>query len=725
MQNAIVQYDDLARIKAYRHHDPGAILGRHTAGSTVFARSLLPHAVTARITGPDAPMTRVPDSDVFEYRGRPENVPEYYGIVWRDQQGREHFHHEPYCFPPQVTDFDLHLFNEGRHYQCYEFLGAHVRTIAAVTGVLFVTWAPNAERVSVIGDFNRWDGRCHPMRIRGSSGIWELFIPGLAAEMKYKFELRGRDGGDIMVKTDPYGRSFELRPATAGIVTGPSAYAWGDAEWLDARAGWNCLHAPLSIYELHAGSWRRDVDGNFLNFRALAAQLVPYVRHLGFTHIELMPISEHPLDASWGYQTTGFYAVSSRYGTPDDFRYFIDQCHRHGIGVILDWVAGHFPRDTHALARYDGTPLYEHADPRRGEHKDWGTLIFNYSRNEIRSFLIANARFWIREFHLDGLRVDAVASMLYLDYSRKPGEWLPNAHGGNENLEAIEFLRTMNEQVLGNHPGVLTIAEESTAWPQVTRPPWLGGLGFSMKWNMGWMHDTLLYVSKDPIYRHYHHDNLTFGLLYAFHENFVLPFSHDEVVHGKGSLINKMPGDAWQRFANLRLLYTYMYTYPGKKLLFMGAEFGQWKEWNHDTGLDWELTGQAAHARLGDLVRELNRLYTGRPELHYRDFESDGFEWIDCHDSPQSVLSYVRRHGLGFLIVVLNFTPVPRHGYRLGVPRHGHYRELLNSDSEYFGGSNLGNANGVTAEAHAWMGKPYSIRLDLPPLAGLILECRP
>jgi len=715
--------EDIMRLQAARHHDPAVVLGRHQARARVIARSLLPHAVEAWIVGADSAMNRLLKTDVFEYVGRPEEIPERYQVRWRDRQGREHLHHEPYCFPPQITDFDLHLFNEGRHQQCYEFLGAHVRSVAGVDGACFATWAPNAERISVIGDFNHWDGRCHPMRVRGASGVWELFIPGLTAGLNYKFEIRARNSGNILVKADPYGRQFEMRPATASIICAVSSYQWQDADWLATRAQGNFLHAPLSIYELHAGSWQRSADRKFLSYRELATQLVPYVRQLGCTHIELLPISEHPLDASWGYQTTGFYAASSRFGGPDDFRYFVDQCHEAGIGVILDWVAGHFPRDEHALARYDGTPLYEHGDPRRGEHKDWGTLIFNYSRNEVRNFLIANALYWIREFHLDGLRVDAVASMLYLDYSRKPGEWLPNEHGGNENLEAIDFLRTMNEQVLGNHPGVITIAEESTAWPQVTRPPWLGGLGFSMKWNMGWMHDTLQYFTKDPIHRHFHHDNLTFGLLYTFHENFVLPFSHDEVVHGKGSLINKMPGDDWQRFANLRLLYTYMFTYPGKKLLFMGGEFAQWREWDQDHALDWDLTTYARHAQIIKLVADLNRLYSSRPELHYNDFDHTGFEWIDCHDASQSVLSYIRKHPGGFLVVVLNFTPVPRRDYRLGVPRGGHYRELLNSDSAYFGGSNLGNASGVSAETLTWMGRPYSIKLDLPPLAGIILEC--
>ena len=722
MSSTTINDEDIERLIAFRHHDPGVVLGQHIAGKETIARSLLPHAREVKLADSGQPMQRIKGTDIFEYRGPSKNVPDRFRVSWSDHHGREYEDYEPYCFPPQITDFDLHLFSEGRHQQCYEFLGAHVHVVDGIPGVLFATWAPNAERVSVVGDFNHWDGRCHPMRVRGSSGVWELFIPGISSGVNYKFEIRARGSGNILIKTDPYGRQFELRPATSSIVTAPTEFQWQDADWLTARAQRDVLHSPLSVYELHLGSWRRSENGGFLNFRDIATQLVPYVKEMGFTHIELLPITEHPLDASWGYQTTGFYAVTSRFGSPDDFRFFVDHCHQQGIGVILDWVAGHFPRDEHALARYDGTPLYEHADPRRGEHRDWGTLIFNYSRNEIRSFLISNALFWIKEFHLDGLRVDAVASMLYLDYSRKEGEWLPNEYGGNENLEAIDFLRNMNEQLLGSCPGVLTIAEESTAWPSVTRPPWVGGLGFSMKWNMGWMHDTLLYMSKDPVHRHYHHDNLTFGLLYSFHENFVLPFSHDEVVHGKGSMINKMPGDYWQRFANLRLLYTYMFTYPGKKLMFMGCEFGQWDEWDHHKALDWALLDYPNHTQLRHLLAELNRLYTSYQALYFRDFEHQGFEWIDCHDASQSVLSYIRRHDDSFLVIVLNFTPVPRHDYRLGVPVNGFYRELLNSDSSYFGGSNLGNASGVQAEALSWMGRPYSIKLNLPPLAGLILE---
>ena len=715
--------DDISRLSAACHHDPGVVLGKHCQGSTEVARSLVPDAKVVTIVEIGQQMERIGDSDVFEWFGPKDSVPDKFRIRWQDTQGLQHEQYEPYCFPPQISDFDLHLFNEGKHQHAYLFLGVQHKSIESITGILFATWAPNAERVSVTGDFNQWDGRRHPMRVRGTSGIWELFIPGVEAGMNYKFEIRTRDSGEILSKSDPYGRQFELRPATASIIPQQDKFSWNDADWIASRRTSECLHAPMSIYELHLGSWRQQTGGGFLNYRQIADQLIPYLKEMSFTHIELLPITEHPLDASWGYQTTGFFAPTSRYGSADDFRYFVDDCHRHGIGIILDWVAGHFPKDKHGMAQFDGTTLYEHEDPRRGEHLQWGTLVFNYSRHEVRNFLISNAIYWIKEFHLDGLRVDAVASMLYLDYNREEGEWLPNDFGGNENLEAIDFIRELNEQVLSQYPGVVMIAEESTAWPQVTRPPWVGGLGFSMKWNMGWMHDTLAYMNNDPIYRHYHHDELTFGLLYAFHENFVLPFSHDEVVHGKGSMINKMPGDDWQRFANLRLLYTYMFTYPGKKLLFMGSEFAQWNEWDHERSLDWELLDVPAHAQVKSLVSDLNRLYVQHPALHYYDFDDHGFEWIDCHDASQSVLSYLRKYQDRYLVVILNFTPVPRHGYRLGVPRSGYYRELINSDSEYYGGSNVGNDAGVQSASIAWMGKDQSIMLDLPPLAGLVLEC--
>jgi 1,4-alpha-glucan branching enzyme len=710
---------DLERLAALRHHDPGLILGRHVTERGTVARSLLPGAVSAVIADTGAPMVRIGDTDIFEWSGS-EALAEHFRVTWQTADGARHTHYEPYCFPPLIRDFDLHLFGEGRHRHVWRFLGACCFTVDGIDGVLFSVWAPNAERVSVIGDFNGWDGRRHPMRVR-SAGVWELFLPELRPGLLYKFEIRTRSGS-ILVKSDPCGRQFERRPATAAIVCVDPDFQWSDGDWLESRGAGEWQHQPMSIYELHAGSWQRSADGSFLNYRELAHRLVPYVRELGFTHIELLPITEHPFDGSWGYQTTGFFAPTSRFGTPDDFRYFVDNCHRHGIGVILDWVSGHFPRDAHALACFDGSYLYEHEDPRRGEHADWGTLVFNYARHEVRAFLISNALYWLEEFHLDGLRVDAVAAMLYLDYSRRPGEWIPNEHGGNEDLDAIAFLRELNQEVLTRLPGVMMIAEESTAWPQVTRPAWVGGLGFTLKWNMGWMHDTLLYLGKDPVHRQYHHDQLTFGLLYAFHENFVLPFSHDEVVHGKGSLIGRMPGDDWQRFANLRLLYTYQFTYPGRKLLFMGSEFGQWHEWRHDEPLHWDLLQWPAHQGVRNLVADLNRLYTGLPELHAHDFEQQGFDWIDCHDATQSILCYLRRHGESFVVVVLNFTPVPRLGYRVGVPLPGAWRELLNSDSAHYGGGNIGNGGQLHAVERPWMGRPYSLELTVPPLAGIVLQ---
>jgi 1,4-alpha-glucan branching enzyme len=591
-----------------------------------------------------------------------------------------------------------------------------------IEGVLFAVWAPNAGRVSVIGDFNLWDGRCHPMRNLGSSGIWELFIPGLAIGCLYKFEILNRQSNEVLIKTDPYGQQFEFRPKTASIVVNEKGYAWQDHQWMSRRsASRDWLHEPMSIYEVHLGSWKRDPRGNFLNYRELAVQLIDYVKEMGFTHIELLPVTEHPLDASWGYQTTGYFAPTSRYGTPDDFRYFIDTCHQNNIGVILDWVPAHFPKDYFALARFDGSALYEHEDPRKGEHRDWGTLIYNYGRNEVKNFLLSSAIFWLEEFHLDGLRVDAVASMLYLDYSRGPDDWIPNIYGGNENLEAIDFLKELNTVTHDQHPGTVIMAEESTSWPQVTRPTWTGGLGFSMKWNMGWMHDTLAYMSQEPIHRQYHHDQLTFGMLYAFTENFTLPFSHDEVVHGKGSLVNKMPGDEWQRFANLRLLYTYMYTYPGKKLLFMGCEFGQGTEWNFNRALDWYVLDYAHHRGVQKLVKDLNTLYKDHPALYAHDFDHHGFEWIDCHDVQQSIISYRRKSDHEELYIILNFTPVVREHYRIGVPQAGTYSEIFNSDSTYYDGSNVGNGQ-VTSEPVAWMNQPHSISLTLPPLGAIILK---
>ncbi len=718
--NTIALTPDIRKIIDARHHDPFSLLGRHISGEEEIVRAFVPGAVSVHIMPGNLAMRRIAESDLFEWRGLAGATGTPYRLCWHDKDGQEHCFIDPYQFSPHISEFDRHLFGEGKHWHIYRILGAHPVEREGVQGVRFATWAPNAERVSVVGDFNNWDGRCHPMTVHGGSGIWELFIPELASGALYKFEIRSRGSGEILVKTDPYGQQFELRPGTAAIIRNDSPYQWRDADWMKQRACRDWQHAPMSVYEVHPGSWRRNENGDFLNYRELATQLVEYVSALGFSHIELLPITEHPLDASWGYQTTGYFAPTSRFGTPDEFRFFVDYCHQHGIGVLLDWVPAHFPKDRHGIARFDGTALYEHEDPRRGEHRDWGTLIYNFGRNEVKNFLLASAIYWLEEFHIDGLRVDAVASMIYLDYSREEGDWIPNVYGGNENLEALEFLRELNTTVHGQHPGALVIAEESTSWPQVSRPVWLGGLGFSMKWNMGWMHDTLQYMSKDPVHRHYHHDQLTFGLLYAFTENFMLPFSHDEVVHGKGSLLNKMPGDEWQRFANLRLLYTYMYTYPGKKLLFMGNEFGQGIEWDFSRALDWYVLDFPLHQGVKRLLGDLNRNYRSIPPLYRYEFEPEGFEWLDCHDAEQSVLSYLRKEDDSFAVVVLNFTPVVRKNYRLGVPSPGHYRELLNSDSAYYGGSNTGNGGGTNSEPIPWMGQPHSIELTLPPLAGMI-----
>ena len=670
------------RILEARHHDPFEVLGKHREGKQDVVRAFIPYCSEVRIEENGESLTRIADTDLFEWRGSLGSVPDRYQLTWVDGDGIQWSAYDPYCFPPQLGDLDLHWFGEGRHLHAYRFLGAHPCEVDRIAGTRFALWAPNAERVSVVGDWNHWDGRRHPMRSRGGSGLWELFIPGVSAHEFYKFEIRNRDRGSIHIKTDPYARAYELRPGTAAVTCKAGGYDWQDQQWMQARASRSWLHAPLSIYEVHLGSWQRDPQGQFQNYRQLAERLVNHVQELGFTHIELLPVTEHPFDGSWGYQTTGYFAPTSRFGTPDDFRYLVDYCHRHGIGVILDWAPGHFPKDDFALANFDGTPLYEHADPRRGEHRDWGTLIFNYGRNEVRNFLLSSAIYWLEEMHVDGLRVDAVASMLYLDYSREADDWVPNVYGGRENLEAIDFLRHLNQVTHAEQPGSIVIAEESTAWPQVTRPVDGGGLGFSMKWNMGWMHDTLQYMSKEPVHRKYHHNQLSFGLLYAFNENFVLPFSHDEVVHGKGSMLDKMPGDTWQRFANLRTLYTYMFTYPGKKLLFMGCEFGQYSEWNYDTALPWHLLEDPRHAGLKQLIHDLNGLYRDEPALHQYDFEAGGFRWIDCHDADHSMLSYCRQGAGQTAVVLLNFTPVPRQGYRLGVPEAGTYRLRLNSGAK-------------------------------------------
>jgi 1,4-alpha-glucan branching enzyme len=619
---------------------------------------------------------------------------------------------------------DVHLVAEGSHRRVYERLGAHPCTFEGVPGVAFAVWAPNALRVSVVGDFNAWDGRRHPMRKRVEAGVWELFIPAVEPGALYKYELLGRDGDLLPLKADPLSFEQEKPPSTASRVVGLPRHGWRDTEWMGTRHDRHALSAPISIYEVHLGSWRRKQGDDLLSYDDLAEQLIPYVRDMGFTHLELMPVSEHPFAGSWGYQPIGLYAPTSRFGDPEAFARFVDSCHQAGIGIVIDWVPAHFPTDAHGLVRFDGTALYEHEDPRLGFHQDWNTLIYNFGRREVRNYLVANALYWLERFHVDALRVDAVASMLYLDYSRAPGEWIPNVHGGRENLDAVAFLQEMNTRVFGDHPGATTIAEESTAWPQVSRPVDGGGLGFGYKWNMGWMHDTLEYMGHDPVHRRFHHHQMTFGIHYAFSENFVLPLSHDEVVHGKGSLLARMPGDRWQKFANLRAYYGFMWTHPGKKLLFMGGEFGQEREWNHDHSLDWHLLAEPLHARLQACVRDLNRLYRELPALHLRDAEPGGFEWLNATDADNSVYAYARFGGADDapVLVACNFTPVVRENYRLGVPRPGRWIERLNTDSEVYGGSNIGNAGAVWAEPAAWQGRSASVSLTLPPLATLIFQ---
>ncbi len=715
------------------HGDPFRVLGPHqsTAGGkkSWLVRAFLPDAVAASVIllpGDERKeMDQKHPQGLFEARLPKASWPVAYKLELRNADGHTWQIRDPYSFPAVLTDFDIHLLAEGTHLRIHDRLGAHPREVNGVRGVHFAVWAPNAVRVSVVGMFNHWDGRRHPMRLHPGAGVWEIFIPDIGIGEPYKFEIKGR-GEYLTLKADPLAFAAELPPKTASVVWEVGNYSWCDDTWMRQRTRRNSLDGPISIYEVQLGSWMRvpEEGGRWLSYRELAPKLVGHAQYLGATHIQLMPITEFPFDGSWGYQPISYFAPTSRHGTPDDFAAFVDYCHRHDIGVILDWVPAHFPRDEHGLRYFDGTHLYEHADPRKGEHPDWGTVIFNYGRSEVANFLLASALFWLEQYHIDGLRMDAVASMLYLDYSRKHGEWLPNQFGGRENLEAIAFLKRFNEIVHDQHPGVLTIAEESTAWPGVSRPTYLGGLGFSLKWNMGWMHDTLDYFTKDPVHRKYHHEHLTFPLWYAFTENFVLPLSHDEVVHGKRSLLDKMPGDLWQRFANLRLLYSLMFTEPGKKLLFMGGEFGQWNEWNHDTSLDWHLLGSADHRGLLRCLRELNLLYSSQPALHQLDFDSRGFEWIDFSDVEESAVAYLRRaqNPHDFVVVASNFTPVPRRGYRVGVPCGGFFRELFNSDSGEYGGSNLGNAGGVHAEQIPWHGRSHSIVLTLPPLASVILK---
>jgi 1,4-alpha-glucan branching enzyme len=713
------------------HPDPFRVLGLHrvSVGGEVrqVVRAFLPgaaRAATVSAAGGDAlPMQQVHPAGFFEAL-LPRGTESYrYRLRTEAEDGSESELADPYSFGSTVTDFDLYLLGQGTHYRLYSVLGAHPCEMDSVPGTRFAVWAPNARRVSVVGHFNAWDGRRHVMRSHPGSGVWEIFVPGVERGAVYKFEIRA-PSGEMLLKADPMAFAAEFRPATGSVVFGNDPYGWEDAEWMRARAERSPCEGPMAVYEVHLGSWQRGEDDRVLGYREVAHRLADYVTEMGFTHVELLPVAEHPYDPSWGYQVTGYFAPTSRYGTPDDFRYFVDHMHRRGIGVILDWVPAHFPRDAHALRRFDGTPLYEHADPRQGEHPDWGTMVFNFGRNEVRNFLVANALYWLEEFHVDGLRVDAVASMLYLDYSRKHGEWVPNRYGGRENMDAIAFIQQLNTVVRERVPGTLMIAEESTAWPGVTQPAHLGGLGFHLKWNMGWMNDFLRFVHEDPVYRQFHFSLVTFSLMYAFSERFVLPLSHDEVVHGKGSLANKMPGDTWQKLANLRLALGYMWAHPGKKLLFMGGELGQWREWSEGRALDWDLLGDRLHAGVQRFVRDLNALYASEKAFWEMDFSHEGFEWIDFHDVLNSVVSFVRRgrEPGEELVFVCNFTPVPRMGYRVGLPRAGRYAEVLNSDAEAYGGSNLGNAGAVETEPVPEHGRAQSAPLVLPPLGLLVLK---
>ncbi|MGB8168612.1 MAG: 1,4-alpha-glucan branching protein GlgB [Chthoniobacteraceae bacterium] len=706
------------------HGDPFAILGMHQAGENLVVRVFRPDASAvvvqdANEAGAVYSALKVHPDGFFEaiIEGSEERF--QYVLRLTSHDGTEWTESDPYSFGIILGPLDLHLFAEGQHWDLYKKLGAHLMTIDGVKGTAFHVWAPNAQRVSVVGDFNNWDGRRAPMRKLLGCGVWEIFLPGVGEGAHYKFEVKQSHGG-IALKSDPFAFFGQHSTQTASLVFDLERYQWADAAWVERRKTREWHREPVSIYEVHLGSWRRKPEegDRYLSYRELADELLDYVVFMGYTHIELLPVSEHPFDGSWGYQVTGFFAPTSRFGNPDEFRYFVDTAHQKGLGIILDWVPGHFPKDSHGLAEFDGTDLYEHADPRKGEHKEWGTLIFNYGRNEVRNFLIANALFWFAEYHIDGLRVDAVASMLYLDYSRGMGQWIPNEFGGRENLEAIYFLKRFNEVCYERHPGIITIAEESTAWPGVSRPTYLGGLGFGLKWNMGWMHDFIGYMSLDPVFRRFHQGDITFSLIYAFHEHFVLVLSHDEVVHGKGSLLNKMPGDVWQKLANLRMFYAWMYAHPGKKLLFMGGEFGQWREWNHDQSLDWHLCDRPEHDGLKRLVIHLNWLYKNEPALYDQDDTYAGFEWIDFHDSDNSVIAFMRKSRTGqMLVFVVNATPVPREGYRVGVNGGGWYEEVLNTDAQTYGGGNLGNYGGQHAEHTSWQGKSHSILLTLPPLA--------
>ena len=731
--NTTAPIDEVYRVIFNDHYDPFRILGPHLidegGSSAVAIRAFLPTAESVSVLAREKksereyPMTKIHEHGFFEVviPGKSEVFP--YQLKKTTAAGGVEVFNDSYSFMPTLTDFDIYLFNAGDHHRIHDKLGAHFAEVNGIGGVQFAVWAPAARCVSVIGSFNNWDRRSHAMRALGSSGIWEIFVPGLKEGELYKFQVKTQQGF-VLDKADPYGFEMELRPQTASKVNFLTGHKWKDDAWIAQRKNTDPLGRPMSVYEVHLGSWQRGENNRWLSYREIADRLVTHVKKIGFTHVEFLPVMEHPFDASWGYQVTGYFAPTSRFGSPSDFMFLVDHCHQNGIGVFLDWVPAHFPKDMYALAQFDGTHLYEHADPRKGEHQDWGTFIFNYGRHEVKNFLISNALFWIEKYHIDGLRIDAVASMLYLDYSRKEGEWLPNQFGGRENLEAVEFVKHLNRVVHDYHPGVLTIAEESTSWPGVTNALEHGGLGFDLKWNMGWMHDTLEYFSKDPVYRAHHHRDLTFALLYAFSERFLLPLSHDEVVHGKHSLLSRMPGDVWQKFANLRLLYGLMYGFPGKKLLFMGAEIGQWDEWNHEKSVDWILLDFDTHKGVMRWLEDLNRLYAAEPALHQVDFHYTGFDWIDFQDVAGSIISFDRKsvHEKETVIVVCNFTPVPRIGYRIGVRNPGVYRELMNSDAETYGGSNLGNGGKVLSDPIPQHGRDHSLSLTLPPLGILFLK---
>ncbi len=736
-----ISLTDLGRLVDGHLENPSSILGPHTidyrGNRATAVRSFLPDAQAAwvvdRPSGKRRPMRKLHPAGFFEAicsdavdgaaishnDGQASSTHSNYRIQMADKTGKLIETHDPYAVPSILTDFDRYLLGEGKFYRLYESLGAQLRTVDEIDGVNFAVWAPNARIVQVVGDFNGWDGRGHVAKLDMSVGIWELFIPGAKAGQKYKFRILDQHGQWID-KTDPVGFAAELPPLTASIITDLDTHQWNDDVWMKRRAATDPMHAPMNVYECHLGSWQKGPGRThgWLDYRDLAHRLVDYCHRMNFTHVELLPVTEHPFTGSWGYQTVGYFAPTSRHGSPEDFMYFVDYLHQHDVGVLVDWVPAHFPKDAHGLRRFDGSALYEHEDPRQGEHPDWGTMIFNFGRNEVRNFLVANAMFWLEKYHIDGLRVDAVASMLYLDYSREDGGWIPNQYGGRENLEAIDFLREFNVAVHEHHPGAVTIAEESTAWPGVSRPIYDGGLGFTYKWNMGWMNDTLTYMHKEPIHRGHHQNDLTFSMIYAFTENFMLPLSHDEVVHGKGSLISQMPGDMWQKFANLRLLYSYMWTHPGKKLLFMGGELAQWNEWNHDDGPDWLLLDFETHRGVQELVSDLNRLVVKNPALHQLDFTEDGFEWVDCMNWQESTLIYLRKglEGTEPILVCCNFTPVVRKDYRVGVPKSGFWKEIFNSDSERYGGTNVGNYPGAKSTGEGHHGRPDSILVNLPPL---------